>query len=79
MTILESFELPSSVKELPNSLTKRSVDPGSTFFIAFIASKDAITKQAWCPDVRAAQPHIETAFSGDEAPLLAIVEIERDE
>ena len=68
MTITIDFTLPSSVKELP-------VGPDSKFFIAFVSSSDPITKQAWCPDVRAALPHINEAFAGNDAPALAIVEV----
>ncbi|CAG8037383.1 unnamed protein product [Penicillium salamii] len=68
MTILKFFTLPTSAKEL-------LVGPGSKFFIAFISGSDPITKQAWCPDVRAAMPSINAAFAGDDTPELAIVEV----
>jgi hypothetical protein len=68
MTITQNFTLPSSVKELP-------VGPESKLFIAFISSADPVTKQSWCPDVRAALPHINEAFAGEDAPALAIVEV----
>jgi hypothetical protein len=68
MPIIKGFTLPSSVKEL-------LVGPESNFFIAFVSSADPITKQAWCPDVRAALPHITEAFASNEAPDLAIIEV----
>lgn len=68
MTITKNFILPGSVQELP-------VGPNSKFFIAFVSSSDPITKQAWCPDVRAALPHINEAFDTEDAPALAIVEV----
>ncbi|KAJ5770385.1 uncharacterized protein N7511_002436 [Penicillium nucicola] len=68
MTINHNFTLPTSVQELP-------VSPDSKFFIAFVSSPDPITKQPWCPDVRAALPFIHEAFVGDDAPTLAIVEV----
>ncbi|KAJ6088354.1 hypothetical protein N7486_009615 [Penicillium sp. IBT 16267x] len=45
------------------------------FFIAFVSSDDAITSQPWCPDVRAALPHINTAFAAGDAPTVAIVPV----
>jgi hypothetical protein len=68
MTITQNFTLPGSVKEVP-------VGPDSKFFIAFVSSTDPVTKQAWCPDVRAALPYINEAFASDSSPTLAIVEV----
>ncbi|KAJ9489853.1 hypothetical protein VN97_g3388 [Penicillium thymicola] len=68
MPITKHFTLPSSAKEL-------TLSPDSKLFLAFISSPDPITKQPWCPDVRDALPHINNAFSGDDAPELAIVEV----
>ncbi|CAG8231843.1 unnamed protein product [Penicillium salamii] len=68
MAIIKNFTLPASVKEL-------LVGPDSKFFIAFVSSLDPVTKQAWCPDVRAAMPHITEAFAGGDTPSLAIVEV----
>ena len=68
MAIIKNFILPASVKDL-------LVGPDSKFFIAFVSSADPVTKQAWCPDVRAAMPHITDAFAGDDSPDLAIVEV----
>lgn len=68
MPITKNLTLPSSAKEL-------ALSPDSKLFIAFISSPDPITKQPWCPDVRDALPHINKAFSGDDAPELAIIEV----
>ncbi|KAJ5807457.1 hypothetical protein N7447_010913 [Penicillium robsamsonii] len=68
MPITKNFTLPSSVKEL-------ALSPASKLFIAFISGPDPITKQPWCPDVRDALPHINEAFSGDDAPELAMIEV----
>ncbi|KAB8292885.1 hypothetical protein EYC80_007251 [Monilinia laxa] len=61
MPVTQDFKLPSSPKhlELPEKANQK-------LFLAFIASKDPVTKQSWCPDVRAALPVIEAKFSGDE-------------
>lgn len=63
MTILKSFPLPSSPSSLqiPNEKEKDS-PPSNFFFIAFLASKDPLTNQPWCPDVRAALPILEATF-----------------
>lgn len=62
MTILKSFPLPSSPSalQIPNEKEKDSAP--SNFFIAFLASKDPLTNQPWCPDVRAALPILEATF-----------------
>lgn len=63
MTILKSFPLPSSPSalQIPNEKEKDS-PPSNIFFIAFLASKDPLTNQPWCPDVRAALPILEATF-----------------
>lgn len=63
MTILKSFPLPSSPSalQIPNEKEKDS-HPSNFFFIAFLASKDPLTNQPWCPDVRAALPILEATF-----------------
>lgn len=63
MTILKSFPLPSSPSalQIPNEKEKDS-PPSNFFFIAFLASKDPLTNQPWCPDVRAALPILEATF-----------------
>ncbi|KAJ5199642.1 hypothetical protein N7472_004846 [Penicillium cf. griseofulvum] len=68
MPIIKNFTLPSSVKEL-------ALSPASKLFIAFISGPDPISKQPWCPDVRDALPHINEAFTGDDAPELALIEV----
>ncbi|KAJ5292938.1 Riboflavin synthase-like beta-barrel [Penicillium atrosanguineum] len=70
MPITMNPTLPSSPKELA-----LSNGPGSKLFIAFISSPDPTTKQAWCPDVRAALPHINEAFTGSDAPTLSLIEV----
>lgn len=63
MTILKSFPLPSSPSalQIPDEKEKDS-PPSNFFFIAFLASKDPLTNQPWCPDVRAALPILEATF-----------------
>lgn len=70
MPIIMNPPLPSSPKELalPAGLD-------SKLFIAFVSSSDPVTKQAWCPDVRAALPHISEAFAGSDAPALSLIEV----
>ncbi|KAJ5901990.1 hypothetical protein N7495_002518 [Penicillium taxi] len=70
MPIIKNFTLPSSAKKLilPNG-------PESKLFVAFIASPDPITKQPWCPDVRAVLPYLSKAFAGGDTPTVALVEV----
>ncbi|KAK8030160.1 hypothetical protein PG993_011451 [Apiospora rasikravindrae] len=68
MPILKSFELPESPEAL-------SFDSPKPVFLLFIASKDPATGESWCPDVRASLPHIEAAFSADDAPTVGFVEV----
>ncbi|KAJ5392458.1 hypothetical protein N7509_007948 [Penicillium cosmopolitanum] len=70
MPVIRNFSLPASAKllELPEAST-------SKLFLAFISGDDAITKQPWCPDVRAALPHIDTAFAAPDAPTVAMVSV----
>lgn len=70
MPIVRNFALPGSIKSL-----QKPASSGSAFFIAFIASKDPTTGQPWCPDVAAALPKLEAAFSSDSAPTVAFVEV----
>ncbi|KAK2063053.1 hypothetical protein LY76DRAFT_504464 [Colletotrichum caudatum] len=69
MPINTSFALPEAADALvlPNS-------PGAAFFITFTTSDHPDTGESWCPDVRAALPHIKNAFSADGAPEMAFVE-----
>jgi hypothetical protein len=70
MPIQDHFHVPLSVQELPiaNELA-------SKLFVCFISSTDPSTKQPWCPDVRAALPQLEKAFSSQDAPKLAYVHV----
>ena len=70
MPVLESFTAPASAEQLdvPEG-------PDASLFIAFVSSKDPNTKLPWCPDVRAALPHLTAAFSTVNAPTLAIAEV----
>lgn len=70
MPFIADFTIPESTKllQLPN-------DSNSKFFIVFVSSNDPATKQPWCPDVRAALPCIDAAFSSEHAPRLAVVEV----
>ncbi|PYH93823.1 DUF953 domain protein [Aspergillus ellipticus CBS 707.79] len=71
MPFVPDFTLPSSAKLLgfPDN------DADAKLFLVFVSSEDPVTRQAWCPDVRAAWPKIQAAFSGAEAPRLAVVEV----
>ncbi|KAJ5155454.1 hypothetical protein N7492_008257 [Penicillium capsulatum] len=70
MPVLETFAVPASANllELPDN-------PDASIFIAFVSGKDLNTKLPWCPDVRAALPHLTTAFTAEDAPTLVIVEV----
>ncbi|KAK7934638.1 hypothetical protein PG985_000133 [Apiospora marii] len=68
MPIVQKFDLPESPEALSISYPK-------PVFLLFIASKDPATGQSWCPDVRASLPHIEAAFSADDAPTVGFVEV----
>ena len=73
MPILQNFTLPKAIADLafPSAT--------DTFFIAFLASRDPATNKAWCPDVRAALPTLESTFTGAKKPQVAFAEIERPE
>ncbi|KAH6674796.1 thioredoxin-like protein [Halenospora varia] len=70
MPISNKFTIPTSA-----NLLALPSDPNHKFYIAFISSIDPTTKQSWCPDVRAALPHIKAAFSSDDGPEVAFVEV----
>lgn len=70
MPIIKNFTLPGSAK-----LLEVSESPNAKLFLAFISGDDPITKQPWCPDVRAALPHIDAAFAAPDAPSVAIVSV----
>lgn len=67
MTVSTDFTLPESPEAL--SLSK------DVIFLSFVASNDPATGQSWCPDVRAALPHLQAAFSQPDSPVLALVEV----
>ncbi|KAL3296121.1 DUF953 domain protein [Colletotrichum asianum] len=69
MPIISPFTLPDSVEalQLPGS-------PNAPFFITFTTSDLPETGESWCPDVRAALPHINASFSAETAPNMAFVE-----
>lgn len=68
MPILHDFALPKAIGDLefPSAAT-------DTFFIVFLASKDPQTNKAWCPDVVAAMPALESTFSGADKPQAAFI------
>ncbi|TEA17699.1 Thioredoxin domain-containing protein [Colletotrichum sidae] len=68
MPIATSFTLPESAADL-------AVPEGSAFFITFTTSNLPETGESWCPDVRAALPHLNATFSADGAPEMAFVEV----
>jgi hypothetical protein len=69
MPIIRDFAVPKAASELDF--------PAATdaFFIAFLASVDPQTNKPWCPDVVAALPTLEAAFSGADAPQVAFVDV----
>ncbi|KAJ5107699.1 hypothetical protein N7456_004374 [Penicillium angulare] len=70
MPVIRDFTLPANLGllELPEG-------PNAKLYVAFYSGNDATTKQPWCPDVRAAIPHIDAAFSAQDAPAVAIVSV----
>lgn len=70
MPIVTDYKLPKSAEDLD-----LPADSNSPFFISFHASRDPKTGTPWCPDVRAALPPLETAFSADTAPRVAFIEV----
>ena len=70
MPVQDPFQIPNSAQDLP-----LANDPHATFFLNFIASISPETKQPWCPDVRAALPLIDAAFSADNAPEVGYVHV----
>lgn len=70
MPIIKNFTLPGSAKRLPVPEA-----PNAKLFLAFISGDEPITKQPWCPDVRAALPHIDAAFTAADAPTVGFVSV----
>ncbi|KAL6704497.1 hypothetical protein ACN47E_008126 [Coniothyrium glycines] len=70
MPIQDHFPLPASAQDLP-----LAEDPAAQFYLCFISSTDPATKQSWCPDVRAALPHLKAVFEGENAAQLAYVHV----
>ncbi|ORY55844.1 DUF953 domain protein [Pseudomassariella vexata] len=85
MPVLTNFTLPSSPTfvSLPYPTKADGPQPKARLYIAFMASVDPVTRQPWCPDVRAALPVIQAAFSeGGHTPdeEVALVEVgQKDE
>lgn len=70
MTIVSGFTLPASA----NAIALPADSPGP-FFITFTTSDLPETGQSWCPDVRAALPHLKAAFSAEGSPEMAFAEV----
>lgn len=70
MPIITNFTLPPS-----QDAFALPPDSNSAFFVAFLASRDPSTGEPWCPGVRASLPHLTAAFSGENAPQVAFVEV----
>ncbi|KAH8694175.1 hypothetical protein BGW36DRAFT_430195 [Talaromyces proteolyticus] len=68
MPVITDFSLPTSAESL-------NLPTDSVFFISFHASVDANTGKPWCPDVVAALPPLTAAFSVNDAPQVAFVEV----
>lgn len=67
---IQTISLPGSPDALPVEN-----DANAKLYLTFVTSEDPATKQSWCPDVRAAMPAINGAFSADAAPTAALVEV----
>lgn len=67
---IQTISLPGSPDALPVGS-----DPNSKLYLTFVTSDDPATKQSWCPDVRAAMPAINAAFSGEGRPAAALIEV----
>ena len=70
MPIQDHFSVPASAQDLPIPN-----DASAKLFVVFISGTDPVTKQSWCPDVRAALPRLEKTFSGETAPQLLQVHV----
>lgn len=70
MPIQDHFKLPHTAQDLP-----LANDPAASLFLCFISSTDPVSKQSWCPDVRAALPRLNKTFSDQDAPKLAYVHV----
>ncbi|KAH8651435.1 hypothetical protein BX600DRAFT_473564 [Xylariales sp. PMI_506] len=70
MPVVADFVFPESPEAL--ALPR---DAESAFFLLFTTSNDPVTNQSWCPDVRAALPHLQAAFASDASPQAAWVEV----
>ncbi|KAH7414018.1 hypothetical protein DE146DRAFT_707771 [Phaeosphaeria sp. MPI-PUGE-AT-0046c] len=70
MAIYDQVTIPASAQDLPIAY-----DYNEKLFICFISSIDPVTKQPWCPDVRAALPRLEKIFGSQDAPKLAYVHV----
>jgi hypothetical protein len=70
MPIRDKLRIPHSAQDLP-----LGNDPTEKLFVCFISSTDPSTNLPWCPDVRAALPRLNKAFSSEHAPRLALVHV----
>lgn len=70
MAIIYNFTLPASADALTPT-----ADSQTPFFITFTTSDLPETGESWCPDVRAALPHLKAAFSPEGSPEMAFVEV----
>ncbi|KAF1966884.1 hypothetical protein BU23DRAFT_420101, partial [Bimuria novae-zelandiae CBS 107.79] len=70
MPIQEPYQLPDSAQDLPVAGEQNAI-----FFLNFIASISPETQQSWCPDVRAALPYTDAAFSSETDPQVGYVHV----
>jgi hypothetical protein len=70
MPIQDHFELPKTAQELPVGDFE-----DANLLLCFISSTDPVSKQSWCPDVRAALPRLDIGFTSQLAPKLAYVHV----
>ncbi|KAK1638474.1 hypothetical protein BDP81DRAFT_371946 [Colletotrichum phormii] len=71
MPIIHEFKLPDDASALGRNRTNST----APFFITFTTSDHPDTGESWCPDFRAALPHIIAAFSPLSTPEMAFVEV----
>ncbi|KAK7449579.1 serine/threonine protein kinase [Colletotrichum acutatum] len=71
MPIIPELKLPEDA----SALGRYTTNPTAPFFITFTTSDHPDTGESWCPDVRAALPHIIAAFLPSSAPEMAFVEV----
>ncbi|KAH9893011.1 DUF953 domain protein [Xylariomycetidae sp. FL2044] len=83
MPVRQNITVPSSPDQLVNATPlllseEDQAADNNRIFLAFVSSDDPSTGKPWCPDVRAALPHLERAFGGgpgEKGPSVGIVHV----